>query len=195
MQRQTAKLCNIKDIFQGNYVKKEGWESNYVESSRGNLNRVQFVAAIVSKDDQGIWLDDGTEKIQGRTFEGDFSAVSVGDIVLVVAKIRAYAETRYLAVEIIHPTSAAWSVYQRKVLELFPVRKVEQHNVQLITEKPKQSLHDAALAFIKEQDKGDGVHVDAISEHVGSTTTVLEELFKQGEIFEIRPGFVKRLDL
>ena len=194
--RQTAHVCQIKDVLEGDYVKTEGWESNFVRTRRGDLSRVNIICAVVGKDEQGVLLDDGTGSIQGRAFDSQpFENVRVGDVVLVIGKVREF-EDRYLVVELITPLDHDWVLHRKKLLDKFPVRDL---SLQPATDIPAAAVNvnreDSVLHALKTLDKGEGVPIQALQSACEGIAVerVVEELLKEGEVFELRPGIIKPL--
>ena len=48
-KRQTAYKCTIATLNKGVFVKKQGWESNYLMTEYGDFSRVNIIAVIVDK--------------------------------------------------------------------------------------------------------------------------------------------------
>jgi hypothetical protein len=72
IERQTAKIVSIKEIISGEYIKQEGWEPNYILSIKNEkLSRINTIAIVVTipENSQSVFVDDGSGKIEVRTFE------------------------------------------------------------------------------------------------------------------------------
>jgi RPA family protein len=102
-KRQIAYKCSINSLASGVFVKKPGWESNYMMTDYGDFSRVNIIAVIVAKDENSITLDDGTGQVIGRIFDNTdrLSDIDIGDLVLVIARPREFNSQLYLALEII----------------------------------------------------------------------------------------------
>jgi len=198
-ERQTAHPCQIVDALSGEYVKKEGWESNYIKSSRGNLTRVNIVAVVVEKDDQQIMLDDGSGRITARTFDNPeaLEKVAIGNVVLVIGKVREYNDARYLLIEIIKVVSPAWAKYRQALLEKVFVASTNKKSspAVIVKETILANPKDSVIALIRKYDKGEGVSVDELCKQIPNVNTVLEELMKDGEVYEVKPGIVRVLEI
>lgn len=194
--RQTAHVCQIKDILEGDYVKKAGWESNYVRTKRGDVSRVNIICAVVGKDDQGVLLDDGTGSIQGKTAENSLlDNTLIGDVVLVIGKVREF-ENRYLMLELIKPIDHDWVAYRKKLLERFPVRDLKRTAATPLAETTVQESGEGTLLqALKALDKGEGVTITALKATCPDLKVecILDELLKEGEVFELKPGVIKAL--
>ena len=88
-ERQTARKCRIGHLTEGNYVQKEGWDPNYVETELGDVSRVNLMGIVVNKDSNILTVDDGTARIEVRTFQGlDLSMFDIGERVLIIGRPR-----------------------------------------------------------------------------------------------------------
>lgn len=58
----------------------------------------------------------------------------------------------------------------------------------------EDSPHMKVIAFIRENDDGSGCAVELINEKIQQADTIIEDLLKDGEVFEIRPGILKVLE-
>ena len=159
-KRQIAHKVTIGDINEGRYVKEEGWEPNYVIISDGRkVSRVNLIAVIVSKTDddagyQGIMLDDGSGKINIRSFgsEIDFKPFNIGDLVLVVGRPREFNNDKYLVPEIIKKLDDKKWIEVRK-LELQIARK---NNVGSMFEKEPPIKNDFSEEVVEDSEVREG---------------------------------------
>src|SRR3989338_6517993 len=134
-----------------------------------NISRVNIVATLIYKSEDlnydSAIIDDGGGRILVRGFEKSniFSNVDVGDVVLVVGKIRDFNNERYITPEILKKVeNAGW----------MNVRKLELINKEVIIENTAKSkengliedikldAHAEVYDLIKKLDKGDGVPID-----------------------------------
>ncbi|MBU0666770.1 MAG: hypothetical protein ABIC91_06535 [Nanoarchaeota archaeon] len=212
-QRLTAKKCQIIDIIRGRYVKKEGWEPNYIVTPFENISRVNILGIVVSKiSEKNLLLDDGTEKISVRVFENEnLLNIPLGSTVLIIGKPRMFNEETYVFPEIIKILlDSKWL----KVRELEMKIKRKNQNIELnipekkefikeekkekeLTKPKKEQINyrDLILKKIKEDDCDEGVSIANIENIFGinNCETIINELLEEGEIFEIKPGKVKIL--
>jgi len=113
IKRLTAKKVRIYDIVNGKYFSgsKEDMRPSYIISPFGEkVSRVNLVASVtenfLSEDENysTITIDDGTEAIRVKTFRenvGLLKDIELGDVVLVIGKIKEYNEEIYVNGEII----------------------------------------------------------------------------------------------
>ena len=93
------------------------------------VSRVNIIAAMIYKSEDFNYssavIDDGTGRIQLRSFENNayFSKIDVGDIVLIIGKIREFNNEKYIVPEILKRiNNAKW----------VDVRRLELKNSDLI---------------------------------------------------------------
>jgi len=112
-KRLTAKKVRISDIIDSRYFpgSKEGMRPSYIITPYGQkISRVNLVATVTDKfesDDGGystITVDDGTSAIRVKTF-GEFTKIlanaEVGDLILVIGKIKEYTGELYVNGEVV----------------------------------------------------------------------------------------------
>lgn len=109
-KRLTAKRALAEDLVSGSYFTREGFQSNYLITPRGQqVSRVKVIGTVVTKfvnDDESyafIVIDDGTETIRAKFFQEleDFKEVEEGDLVMVIGKLREYEDEIYINPEIV----------------------------------------------------------------------------------------------
>ena len=109
--RQTAYKAWISDLINNEYVIQNGeWEPNYVKIRDKQVTRVNVIAIVVDKYDNedgtysSLTIDDSSDNITLRTWKEDIKIlkeINIGDIVLVIGKIREYEGSRYIVPEIV----------------------------------------------------------------------------------------------
>lgn len=201
IRRQTAKKCRIKDILKGRYVKREGWEPNYFETSIGKVSRANILGTIISTENDDFSIDDGTGIIQLRSFdEGDiFSGKKLGEVVLIIGKPRVFNEQKYFVPEIIKKIeNPLWIKFRSIELKNNAAKSVVEEET-IFEEKTVSdvsgNLVDSVMKKIIELDTGQGVKITDVISFFNSneTNNVINILIEQGEIFEIKPGVVKTI--
>ncbi|MFH1589162.1 MAG: hypothetical protein ABIB43_01200 [archaeon] len=201
MQRETAKKCRIIDLLNGRYVKREGWNPNYLETSMGKISRANLMGVIVSNEGTSCVIDDGSGQIQLRTFDETniFVNKKIGELVLVIGKPKVFNEQKYFVPEIIKKIdNKNWILY--RLLELSKIQKVslpkeinsKKSNEQTIS-SPTTNLMELVIKKISELDLGQGVRIEDVLSFFNSneTNVLINQLIEQGEVFEIKPGVVK----
>lgn len=206
-KRQTATITNIQTINQGTYKKEEGWDPNYIITKSGHkLFRVNLIATVISvklnESNQVMVIDDGVDQIEVRNFDENINLENFKpqDIVLIIGKPREYG-TIYIAPEIIkiiqNPLWIKVRSLQLKQEENYPAVKkqfeVEKEQVSKPSVDFSKINNEELLDIIREMDSGDGVDIDELLQKV-QNETLISEMIRQGDIFEIRPGRIKILE-
>ncbi|MFX1475893.1 MAG: OB-fold nucleic acid binding domain-containing protein [Promethearchaeota archaeon] len=115
-QRATAAKISIEEIVKGTLITRQGDRVVGVETHLGQVSRVNVIATVVDRfegrRDEGeeekryatITIDDGTDVIRVKMWGSDcerIEGIEVGDLVLVIGKIRRYQEETYINGEIV----------------------------------------------------------------------------------------------
>ncbi|MBN1792370.1 hypothetical protein JW826_01675 [Candidatus Woesearchaeota archaeon] len=203
VKRETATVCMIDDLLNGSFVKTEGWNPSYFDTGIGRISRASLFGVIVSKDDEGAVLDDGSGRMLLRSFEeNSFNGVGIGDFVLIVGRPRAYSDQKYLTPEIIRKIDPRWGGYRKIQLEMSrrnaPVIVKPKENKVLIKEENELPVnhYQKIVEFIRDLDSGSGADVDEVMKRSGAPNSeeFVRKLIEEGEIFEIKPGKLKVLE-
>jgi len=113
--RATAIKTAIIEIIRGEYIQEKEQNPNYLKTVDGNIiYRINTLGIIASKDRVGsmtnLLLDDGTGQIALRFFEENvlLEKINLGDVVLVIGKVRIFNEEKYVYAEIIKKSNPDW---------------------------------------------------------------------------------------
>lgn len=114
--RQVAVKMLIGDIFRAEFVqeKDENKLNHLLTIKNEKIYRVNLIAVVVNKEKIGsitnLLVDDGTSELIVRSFEEDkyVEELGVGDVLLVIGRVRMYNNEKYLAPEIIKKTDPVW---------------------------------------------------------------------------------------
>lgn len=222
-QRNTAKKCTIQDLHNGTFIKKEGFESSYISTQYGNIARANILGVVVSSEQNNLTIDDGTGKIVARSFEPLSKTPELGEVVQLIGKPRVYNNEKFLVPEIIKPVqNHKWIDYRKKELgQRKKIQEAEQPEQNLEkeikkefgvqeNEEQEEKLGDSAeknistksrsdtekiIDFIKQKDEGKGVSIAQLETlKIKDFEKKLKSLMANGEIYEVRAGFVKVLD-
>jgi RPA family protein len=210
VERQTAKICSIKELNNGKYVKQEGWEPNYVLTSKNEkVSRANIIGVAVTISDNAstIFIDDGTGKIELRSFENPqiFKDITIGDIVLIIGRPREFNNQIYINCEILKKISnKGWLEYRKKeiILKNIKVPDVEiNENLDepVVNQEKQQDMEEVdeiedILLKIKNLDTGNGCNVEDLASLNPNAEKIIQMLMMKGDIFEISPGKVKILE-
>jgi len=197
---------------------QEQFDSGYVEIKGTRISRVNLIGAVVDKvvNDTSafVTLDDGSGVLRLKTWNETivlFSEVNIGDFVLVVGKVREYNNSIYVLPEVVRKLDTP-SWFKLRKLELVKdygeVARVEsvleesreqaaeeeEYTVPIVEEKmgaPSGNGRALLLGLIDTLDAGSGADLSEVIKKSGlgeSTRTVVFDLIKSGEVFEIEPG-------
>jgi RPA family protein len=204
IKRQTAYKCTISTLNKGTFVKKQGWESNYLMTEYGDFSRVNIVAVIVGRDENSVTLDDGTGQISGRVFERieQLETLNVGNVVIVVGRPREFNNTIYLTIEIIKNIESAWITYRKKELtlikkirEVADLPKAEKRALEpeIVESASTVSSKDRMTRLIKDLDKGEGASIDDVIRFSKITNgeELISDMMMRGEVYESKAGYIK----
>jgi len=214
-KRQVAYKASVKDLVEGDYVKQEGWQPNYILTKEGRrISRVNLMAAVVSiqdnaQDQKTMLIDDGTGSISVRSFEDTkiMDGLEVGDLIMMVGRPREFGELKYIVPEIIKKIeNTKWVDVRQKELETIGLsygKEPTASSIDAVKEEPtiqiksdSKSPKQKVYQLIKSLDKGDGVDIDEVINKSGVKVCekIINALLQEGEIFEIRKGKVKILE-
>ena len=220
--RQTAFKLWLNDIKNGQYFKEEDeFFPNYVLFKYQKISRVNIIANVVVKFENpegsysSITLDDGSGNIRVKCWRENIKIlddIDIGNTVLVIGRIREFNKEIYITPEIVRNIEPGWAFVRRLELEKLhwipinnsPVVKekeavnydnVEEESVEEIQiENNRQKI----LNLIEKLDIDSGADFSDIikKSNIGKDEAkkLIEELLKEGEIFELKPGRLKLIN-
>jgi hypothetical protein len=205
--RATAYKVPVLAILNGKYVKEgEEFSPNYVLFGDKKISRVNLIGFVVSSENSGnsFELDDGTGKINVRAFEQmpQIRNLVIGDIVNLIGRIREFGNERYIVPEIVKKTTQEWMMVRKKengLIKADAAEEIKEDISEEIVDLPADSIlacRDKILQFVRDHDSGKGVDTEEIIKDakISNCEKVVEDMLKEGEIFETMPGIVKVLE-
>jgi len=115
VERSPAKKVRIADLLNGKYFygSKEEMKPSYVITPFGEkISRANLIGTVIDKfvNEDGnyssVTVDDGTEAIRVKSFEGlPFEKFQLGDVVRVIGKLKEYNGELYVSHELIEKIS------------------------------------------------------------------------------------------
>jgi len=213
-KRQIAHKVRIKDIIDGEYIREGGWSPNYIQiSGEKQVSRVNLIGTVVQKQNNdnytNLILDDGSGKISLRSFDENLfmDSVNIGDVVMLIGRPREFGTEKYVVVEILKKIENPVWLKVRK-LELdgsYSSTKSKTGEVKVETEENgvfedveeiSEGNSDKICNLIKELDSGSGISIEDINERlkIDDIEKIINNLLKEGEIFEVNPGKLKVLE-
>lgn len=194
IKRQTAYKCSVNQIVSAKYVQQQGLSPNYLSVNKVKIARINLVAILVSKEGSSLTVDDGSGQLQVMLFEERLkqNIPNLGSLLLIIGKPREYNDKRFLVPEIIKVLdNNKWMDLRKKELELLdycqePVIN-EETSKELVPEVV-DNYQEKILIKIKELDTGEGAPFQDLikSLNMNDAEQKVEELIKEGEIFEVK---------
>jgi len=193
-KRHVAWKLRIVDILSSVFAKGET-SAGYIKFGNSGIFRVNVIATLIYKSENPSFndglIDDGTGKIQLRIFENGnaLSKIDVGDVVLVIGRVREFNNEKYVVPEII-----------KKLVDIrwFDVRKFESLGKNISHSAQSEIIANDYEKFyltIKKFDNGDGAAIEDLVKSFGKDADeMINKLLKNGDVFEIKPGKLKVLE-
>ena len=200
-KRQVAYKVSIEGILKGDFEKDD--MSAHLKIGAVKISRVNVMGTVVLKSQEGYSnaiIDDGTGRVSARSFDGRnvFIGIDVGDIVLVIGKIREFNNERYIMAEIIKKIDGIGWLNVRKLELSSPVHAEIPPNLEEDVAEDMQELqgqNEKIYSMIKKLDSGDGAMIEDVIKNFGEDAEkIIQKLIENGDIFEIRPGKIKVLE-
>lgn len=195
--RQIARKVWLKELVDGDYEEKDGWEPNVLHTGRGDVSRCNVVGSLLSMNGR-FSLDDGTAQVPLRAFDPvpGLDEEHVDSFVQAIVRPRKYQGSLFLVPEVICPVDPVWG--QVRKLELGEVRHYEapQEPSKASSQPVSANKAEHLLLLISRFDEGQGAQVQDVvdaSKLGDAAEEILDQLILDGEIFEIKPGVVKVL--
>ena len=201
-KRQVAHKVRVSDILNSIFAKDDA-SAGYIKLNEVNVSRVNIIANVVYKSGEehnynSALIDDGTGKIILRTFENTniFSKVDVGDIALVIGRIREYNNERYILPEIVKKLEKIEWMNLRKIELKDNVIESNNKISEEIVGEAVQKIDEEVYILIKKLDNGDGVSIEDVMKESSNPNAekIINRLLENGDVFEIKPGKLKVLE-
>jgi hypothetical protein len=197
--RQTTSCARISDIVNGNFVHKEGLEPSYVLTDLGQkISRAYLIGTVVDKfmsengNYSSITIDDDSDSMRIKAFREQvniFDNFNVGDLVIVIGKIRNYADENYIIPEIVKKITDP-NLETLHKLEVLKQTLLQKKAFKIIKdEKDKFSDVEKFKKYVKKQHGIDSDDVDSILE-----TFMIKEETKEKDYKPLLLETLDRLD-
>ena len=167
-----------------------------------------------------ITLDDGTENIRVKTWKEDIKKlenISIGSPVLLIGKVRFYGNELFIIPEIVKKQETEWLLVRKQELEKEYSQPEEKQVIQEVVSeeiKPKEEIKKPSgmieeevvnettetarqkiLELIEKETASEGAQINQIIQasklKEEDAEKTIDELLKEGEIFQPRTGFLK----
>ncbi|MBI2647462.1 hypothetical protein HYW99_03210 [Candidatus Woesearchaeota archaeon] len=202
-RRQVAYKISIVDILNGDFIKDEV-SAGYTYVKNLNISRVNIIATVVNKTEviysyNSMIVDDGTGRIELRSFDSNaiFTKADIGDVVLVIGRIREFNRDRYILPEIIKRLdNINWLNLRKLELKNNDFRSGFTNKKDLDAQNNSISNSEEICLLIKKLDRGEGALIDEVIKNSSDSKTedIINKLLESGNIFEIIPGKLKVLE-
>lgn len=193
-KRLTAKKVRIVDIVSGKFFpgSKEEMKPGYAITPFGQkISRVNLVAAVTDKflSEDGnycsITVDDGTEAVRVKNFRENVELlknIELGNLVLVIGKLKEYNEEVYVNGEVIRKVEANYeSLRKLEILnELVGQKKIVDEVKNLIEQLTEEELKE----YVKNKFGMDDESLQAVRENL----RVVKEIDYKPKILELING-------
>lgn len=185
------------------------------------INIIANVVEKFLNDDKNfasITLDDGSGVIRVKTWKEDTSKIedfNIGDIVNIIGRPRIYNEESYIVPELIRKVNDPNFEVLRKLellklygkpnlngmkidpAEIKDEKKNEDYVEEIVVDENSENNRQIIIKLIEKFDDGNGTDVNLIINNSNidkeNVLSIINDLLTEGEIFEIREGFVKLL--
>ncbi|MDD5331815.1 MAG: OB-fold nucleic acid binding domain-containing protein [Candidatus Nanoarchaeia archaeon] len=206
----------ISNLLNGNYIKQLGeFEPNYVQVKDEQIFKINIVATIINKfqsEDNNyvaLTIDDNSGIIRIKSWAEDAKKIikfNIGDHILVIAKPKEYNNELYLAPSVIKLVEDPnlELMYKAEIFKKYgkpetitlketiqQTEEIKQEKVENVNESARQDI----LNFIEKNSNSDGIKIDFIIQNSklneAETEKIIQELLKEGELFQPKPTFIK----
>jgi len=185
--RHVAIKTSIQNLLDGKFAQDSDNEPSYLLTSENEkIQRVNIIAIVVHKEIVGsitnIMLDDGSGKIMVRQFEESKSLkkLDVGQIALVIGKIRVYNQEKYISPEIITETNSQWlKIRSLELIKSSPQKKVlinkEEKEKEIIGDKKVPEIQPTNEEKNSEKDNNQEIKIIGAVNETNQVQTIMEE--------------------
>ncbi len=194
---------------------------NFMDKKISRINVVATVVQVLKNNEKQyafLTIDDSSGQIRVKTWSESIQLldnINIGDTILLIGRIREYNNEIYIVPEIVKKVNALWEIERRlelskdtengiekqKITEI-QIKNSEKYigdNAALVTEEkvqaPPETLKGKIINLIEKLDKEDGADIiEVINQsnlEKSKVDKVIEDLIKQGEIYQIGPNKLK----
>jgi RPA family protein len=215
-KRRTAYKFWISDIANATMT-KQGDAYSFFKIKNMDVTRVNVMANVTFKfigDNNSyaaLTLDDGTATIRAKAWRDDtsiFNGINLGDIVLVIGKIREYNGELYILPEVVRQLDPNWELVRKlEMLKLygkpiiadisseFAMPKTTDITTNIEEDAVLETSRQKVFALIENDSSEFGAKIENIPEKLGlneeEAESIISDLLKEGEIYQVKPGYVK----
>ncbi len=194
------------------------FDPGYISVRNLHVSRVNIIATVVEKffkDDQSyasVLVDDSSGYLSLKLWKENtklFTPLNIGDLILLVGKVREYNNTIYVSPDIVKRLdNPAWAKLRRtELVQLYGQPALvaqEQESIrnepspetivqeERVTEEPvnKRQIILDLIETLSSPEGADRMHI-ILQSRIPEADALIQELIKEGEIFEASPGKLK----
>ncbi len=208
-KRQTAYKYWISDLL-SSIQKLNNDGLRYFQVGDAQVVRVNVIAVVVNRYDNEagnysvITLDDSSGQIRVKAWDDDtklLDNLELGNVVLVIARLFESNGEIFLRPEIVSKMDENWAAVRRLELEKkFGKATNEKKVLDVTEEKVEEKVEPSIKArekvyYYVEKNPDEGIQISELVRKTGlkeeDVEKAVEELLREGEIYNPRPGFVK----
>jgi len=154
----TAHIANVDEIVTGKFVKKTGFESNYILTRFGRkISRARVMGVIVdiykSADMKyaALTIDDSTNTLRAKAFVNIiiFDNFKAGDLIDLVGKVREYNDEIYIIPEILRKVSPNQEILRGLELKKIYIDQVSKIRKLRVLQKQSSDLSELKVLASK----------------------------------------------
>ena len=158
VKRMTAHIANVDEIVTGKFVKKTGFESNYILTRFGRkISRARVMGVIVdiykSADMKyaALTIDDSTNTLRAKAFVNIiiFDNFKAGDLIDLVGKVREYNDEIYIIPEILRKVSPNQEILRGLELKKIYIDQVSKIRKLRVLQKQSSDLSELKVLASK----------------------------------------------
>ncbi|OGI15926.1 hypothetical protein A3K63_01045 [Candidatus Micrarchaeota archaeon RBG_16_49_10] len=182
--RQTMVKCEISDLKTGEFVKKEGFEPSYILTGYGKrISRAKIIGTVTNKfmsedgNYSNMTIEDETSAIRAKAFGESvniFEEVEIGDIAMLVGKVKEYNGEIYVSPEVVKRTSINFENLHR--LEALKGRIAQKGSYDMVkSELNKFSDVEELKKYLTKKQKVDLPEVEGVIESLTKGEQIKEK--------------------
>jgi RPA family protein len=208
INRLVAHKLWLNDLKENNFVVTSGeFESNYILLNDKQISRVNIIANVVNKfkSEDGNYIsinvDDDSSQVRLKTWREDtkiLENINIGEIVLIIGKLKKYNNEIYILPEIVKKVSANDELLRK--LELIKeygiprqIEIIEEPDLKIEYEEinfNSSDLRNKLLNLIEKNEENLGISLEQIKlemhTNLDEINGILEDLIKEGQIYEVK---------
>ena len=199
-KRQVATKVRIESLSSGKIIEKGG--RKFLETKYGEeLSRVRVMATVVGKfisEDSkfaSITLDDGTDTIRGKGWQ-DISlieALSIGDLIDLIGKVREYNDEIYLVPEIIQKIEDPNLELLRKLELQKKFKDQKPGDIKEVAEKEVDIRQEVIKLIESKKEVAYTEILKAFPDQKEQIEAIIDDLLGGGICYEPTPGKIRKI--